>query len=296
MPAHTFIASALGVVHAGATPVFCDVEDGTGPDRLRSAAEAAVDRAPRRSFAVHLYGQACDMDAVRAFARPPRPAGGRGRRPGPRRDAGSGRAPARWAHVAAFSFYPEQEPRGARRRRRDLHRRRRDRRAQPSPPRPRPARQGRARRGGLQRAARRPAGRVACRSSCRDLDAGNARGAGHAARLPGAAPEACRACSRSRAPDCVYHLFPVRVADRDALRAHLARPGSGPGSTTAPGVHHQPPLQPALASRTARLSTDLERAVRWAREELSLPMFAELRRTEVERVAEAMRGLRRGDR
>ena len=26
VPAHTFIASALGVVHAGATPVLCDVE------------------------------------------------------------------------------------------------------------------------------------------------------------------------------------------------------------------------------------------------------------------------------
>src|SRR4051794_18967861 len=30
VPAHTFIASALGVLHAGATPVFCDVEAGTG--------------------------------------------------------------------------------------------------------------------------------------------------------------------------------------------------------------------------------------------------------------------------
>ena len=29
VPAHTFIASALGVLHAGATPVFCDVEEGT---------------------------------------------------------------------------------------------------------------------------------------------------------------------------------------------------------------------------------------------------------------------------
>src|ERR1700722_11590148 len=30
VPAHTFIASALGVVHAGADVVFCDVDAGTG--------------------------------------------------------------------------------------------------------------------------------------------------------------------------------------------------------------------------------------------------------------------------
>src|SRR5262245_32452816 len=30
VPAHTYIASALAIVHAGATPVLCDVEEGTG--------------------------------------------------------------------------------------------------------------------------------------------------------------------------------------------------------------------------------------------------------------------------
>src|ERR1700712_559083 len=30
VPAHTFIASALGLAHAGAVPVFCDVDPGTG--------------------------------------------------------------------------------------------------------------------------------------------------------------------------------------------------------------------------------------------------------------------------
>src|SRR5918998_6049783 len=30
VPAHTFISSALAVVHAGATPVLCDVEAETG--------------------------------------------------------------------------------------------------------------------------------------------------------------------------------------------------------------------------------------------------------------------------
>ena len=39
VPAHTYIATALAVLHAGATPVFCDVEDETGLIDVRSAAE-----------------------------------------------------------------------------------------------------------------------------------------------------------------------------------------------------------------------------------------------------------------
>src|SRR5215203_1964304 len=40
VPAHTFVASAFGVVHAGATPVFCDVDAGTGLIDPASAAAA----------------------------------------------------------------------------------------------------------------------------------------------------------------------------------------------------------------------------------------------------------------
>src|SRR5439155_913049 len=68
VPAHTFIASALGPLHAGATPVACDVEDGTG---LLDPEAAAAVIGPRTAaiVAVHLYGQACDMDALGALAR-----------------------------------------------------------------------------------------------------------------------------------------------------------------------------------------------------------------------------------
>ena len=68
VPAHTFIASALGAVHAGATPVLCDVDEGTGlidPD----AARAAVTSRTAAIVAVHLYGQMCDMDAIGAIAK-----------------------------------------------------------------------------------------------------------------------------------------------------------------------------------------------------------------------------------
>jgi len=57
VPAHTFVATALAVTHAGATPVCVDVEHDSGlidPD----AAAAAVGPATAAVLAVHLYGQA----------------------------------------------------------------------------------------------------------------------------------------------------------------------------------------------------------------------------------------------
>src|SRR3954463_2599057 len=63
VPAHTFIASALGLAHAGAVPVFCDVDPGTGlidPD----AAASAVTPRTTAILAVHLYGQIADMDRL----------------------------------------------------------------------------------------------------------------------------------------------------------------------------------------------------------------------------------------
>src|ERR1700759_1331703 len=68
VPAHTFIASALAVAHVGAQPVLCDVDRSTGlidPD----AARAAVGSRTVAILAVHLYGQTCEMDALRALGR-----------------------------------------------------------------------------------------------------------------------------------------------------------------------------------------------------------------------------------
>ena len=65
---HTFIASALGVLHAGATPVFADVEDATGLLDPRSAADVITPRTAA-ILPVHLYGQSCDMHRVNELAR-----------------------------------------------------------------------------------------------------------------------------------------------------------------------------------------------------------------------------------
>jgi dTDP-4-amino-4,6-dideoxygalactose transaminase len=60
--------SALAIVMAGATPVFADID----PDRLTldpAAAEAAITRRTAAIMPVHLYGQPADMTAFEAVAR-----------------------------------------------------------------------------------------------------------------------------------------------------------------------------------------------------------------------------------
>jgi dTDP-4-amino-4,6-dideoxygalactose transaminase len=81
---------------------------------------------------------------------------------------------------------------------------------------------------------------------------------------------------------CVFHLFPIRVPDRELVATRLREDG------IATGIHYSPPAhrQPALAG-AGRESGDLAVAAQWAAQELSLPMFAELTDAEVDRVVEA---------
>jgi UDP-4-amino-4-deoxy-L-arabinose-oxoglutarate aminotransferase len=63
----TFIATATAIIEAGATPVLVDVEPDTGlldPNRV----EAAITPRTRAIMPVHLYGQMCDMRALRDLA------------------------------------------------------------------------------------------------------------------------------------------------------------------------------------------------------------------------------------
>jgi dTDP-4-amino-4,6-dideoxygalactose transaminase len=65
VPAFSFAATPNAVLHAGARPVFVDVlDDDFGIDATRI--EAAITPATKAIIAVHLYGQPCDIDAVRA--------------------------------------------------------------------------------------------------------------------------------------------------------------------------------------------------------------------------------------
>lgn len=63
----TFIATAGAVMEAGAKPVFVDVEEKTGNlDALKI--EAAITQHTKAILPVHLYGQMCDMLAIREIA------------------------------------------------------------------------------------------------------------------------------------------------------------------------------------------------------------------------------------
>jgi len=68
VPAFTFVATALAVLHAGAVPVFVDIEPRTlGMDpRL---VERAITPATRAVIPVHMHGTPCEIDAIAEICR-----------------------------------------------------------------------------------------------------------------------------------------------------------------------------------------------------------------------------------
>jgi dTDP-4-amino-4,6-dideoxygalactose transaminase len=271
VPAHTFIATALAVVHAGAVPVLCDVDDGTG---LLDAGAAAMVTGSRTVavIAVHLYGQRCDMAPLVRFTRRhglllfEDAAQAHGLRCG---GYGAG---------AAFSFYPSKNlgalgDAGAVctddadtaervRRLRDL--------------------------------GRRSHGEHVDLGANERLD--TLQAAFLNVKLPGLQDANARRCAHAahyqrmlsvrlleqRGP-CVYHLFPIRVAEREDVARRLHAAGIQTGVHYTPALHRQPALR-----RVARAPLELPNADAWAAEELSLPMSPWLAPQEIERVAEAL--------
>ena len=67
VPSNTYIATALAVSYVGATPVFVEPKISTyniDPKRI----EDAITSRTKAIMPVHLYGQACEMEAIMAFA------------------------------------------------------------------------------------------------------------------------------------------------------------------------------------------------------------------------------------
>jgi dTDP-4-amino-4,6-dideoxygalactose transaminase len=67
IPANTFIATAWGATLCGATPVFVDCEEDSyniDPEKV----EAAITSKTKAIVAVHLYGQPADMDRLKIIA------------------------------------------------------------------------------------------------------------------------------------------------------------------------------------------------------------------------------------
>ncbi|MEP7021788.1 MAG: DegT/DnrJ/EryC1/StrS family aminotransferase [Pseudonocardiales bacterium] len=68
VPAFTFAATANAVIHAGATPVFADIDPATfclDP----AAADSAVTARTAAIIPVHLYGHPADMDSINQLGR-----------------------------------------------------------------------------------------------------------------------------------------------------------------------------------------------------------------------------------
>lgn len=280
---NSFMATAEAISYCGATPVFVDVDDRTytmDPAKL----EAAITPRTKAVIPVHLYGQMADMDPIMAIARrhnlfvledacQAHGAEYRGRRAGSIGDA------------AAFSMYPGKnlgalgeagavttnDPALAERvkclREHGQHKKYHHSMIGWN-----------ARMDGLQAAA--------LRIKLKRLAEGNAARRAHAKRyeqllsgvpgiqLPHLADERVH----------VYHVYAVRVAERDRIMAELAERGIGCN------VHYPRPihLQPAYAG-LKKGPGSFPVAERHADELMSLPMFPELTAEQIELVARELK-------
>ena len=285
VPTFTFIATATAVSSLGATPVFADVDDETLTLDPRSVAKLITPKT-KALVPVHLFGQPADMDPLMELAK----------------NRGlfiiedcaqshlatyKGRATGTFGDLAAFSFYPTKNLGAA----------------------------GDA--GAVVVADLDLRDRILELRNCgRTIGAAyhHAR-VGHNCRMDEIQAailrvklrrlkdwtEARRRIARLyhaalkglplRLPplggagtEPVFHLFTVRLENRDALAEHLKKNGIGCGVYYPIPVH----LQPAYAGRPARVPLPI--SDRASREVLSLPMFSELSENDAIRVCDAVRG------
>lgn len=292
IPTNTFIATAAAVVRAGATPRFADVSDDTLLMTSRTLAEAITSRT-RAVIIVHLYGQMPDMTDLVATAQ----------------QAGiiviedaaqahgaewAGRRAGSFGEAACFSFYPAKnlgafgDAGAVVTRRPELADHIRS-----------LANHGRShghshydhdrigmnsRLDALQaillsaKLARLDAWtdrRIALASRYRNLLSGTDF-TDTGLKLTAVEPSARH----------VYHLYIVRVSQRDRVRAELARRGIQTGVHYPVPCHRQPPLR-QFAERP------LPVAEQSAGEQLSLPIFPHMTEAQVDYVCESLRDVLR---
>jgi dTDP-4-amino-4,6-dideoxygalactose transaminase len=279
--ANTFVATALAISQAGATPVLVDVDSDTYAIEP-SLVEEAVTARTQAIVPVHLYGQMADMDAILDVAARhgllviEDACQAHGARLWGRR-AGS------FGHAAAFSFYPSKNlgacgdggivvtsddgAADAIRVLRNYGQREKYHHVV----------KGFNRRLDTLQAA-------LLRVKLRRLDEWNAARRRYAdlyERLLGDADVVAPVTAAGA--EHVWHLYVVRVAERDALRSYLDRCG------IATGIHYPVPvhLQAAYADLGYGAGA-FPVSERYAGQIVSLPMYAELDEASVERVAGAV--------
>jgi dTDP-4-amino-4,6-dideoxygalactose transaminase len=278
--AHTFIATSEAISSTGALPIFIDVKDDS---MLMDPAliEPAITPRTKAIVPVHLYGQSCDMDAIMEIARKhglkviedaAQAHGGRwrGQRVGSIGDA------------ATFSFYPgknlgafgdagavvsqdealiEQIRMIANHGRLEKYTHKME--------------GVNSRLDGLQAAI--------LRVKLRYLDEWNSKRRRIAdAYTEQLSPLGIALPIVDERAEAVFHLFVVRVAERERLQSLLKEEG------IATGVHYPVPLhlQPAYEQRRSEFK--LPATEHAAREVLSLPMYPELRQEQIEAVCNAV--------
>ncbi|HKW62464.1 MAG TPA: DegT/DnrJ/EryC1/StrS family aminotransferase [Candidatus Acidoferrum sp.] len=282
LPTSTFVATGSAVSALGATPVFADVRPETynlDPSEL----ERRITPRTRAVIAVHLYGLAADIDPIVAFAKSRRlpliedcaqaiGAAYKGRRVGSFGDA------------ACLSFYPTKNL-GAYgdagmvvTNSRELDARLRTLRNHGQTAKYLSSEPGwNSRLDEIQAAIL----RVKLRHLA-DWQRARRSNAAEYSRLleqvpgimPPHEPEGC---------EHVYHQYTIRRERRDALQQHLAARKIG-STVYYPYPLHLQPLYAHLGHKAG----DFPHAERAAQEVLSLPMFPELRKDQIERVVEAI--------
>ncbi|MFN8700224.1 MAG: DegT/DnrJ/EryC1/StrS family aminotransferase [Flavobacteriales bacterium] len=281
VPANTFIATAWGVSHAGATPVFVDCRHDTWEIDAEKI-EAAITSKTKAVIGVHLYGQPFDIDAVSAICRRHNlflvedAAQAQGARY-------KGVRVGVFGEMACYSFYPGKnlgacgEAGGITTQNEAFAKHLRSLRNHGSTVRYYHDEIGyNYRMGGLEGAS--------LRIKLRHLHGWNERRRAIAARYHEAITNAdVRLQAQPEWASSIYHLFVVTVADRDAFIVHLNK------QEIYPALHYPVPchLQKAYQSLGYKQG-DFPNSEYLAAHCVSLPMFAELTDEEVDRVIRAV--------
>ena len=227
---------------AGATPVLVDCAD-DGTYLIDSAAvAAAVTPRTRAIIPVHLYGQAAPVEQLMPLAERiggwvvEDAAQSQGAR---RHGAGAGAL----GHAAATSFYPGQEPGRLRRRGRGADRLGRAGRPDADDPEPRLAAEVRARRARASTAGWTRLQAVVLSAKLRRLAGWNAARAGRGPALRHAAGQVDEIVLPRTLDgnEHVWHLYVVRVPDRDRVLKELQAAGIGAG------IHYPVPVHRTAA-------------------------------------------------
>jgi dTDP-4-amino-4,6-dideoxygalactose transaminase len=280
--ANSFIASALAVSHAGATPVLVDVDPATYTIDI-SAIHKAITTRTKAIIPVHLYGHPADMDPIRQLAERhglvviEDACQAHGSRYKGRRAGSLGNA-------AAFSFYPGKNL-GAYgdggmlvTNDRDVAKRVEKLRNYGQEEKYHHVTRGYNRRLDTLQAA-------VLRVKLKYLESWNAARRQHAElyrRL--LAVSSVVTPRETEWAESVWHLYVIRVEERDAFREYLASRG------IVTGIHYPIPihLQPAYRDLGYK-KRDFPVTEVYAQRTVSLPMYAELAPDQIEFVAQTVR-------